>query len=127
MTWLWVALGSAVGGVGRYWCNAAIETRLGDGFPWGTLAVNVLGSIAIGLVATLNAPDGRLVLAAEARQFLMIGVFGGFTTFSSFSLQSVSLLQDGRLGPAAAYVGASMALCLLGAWGGYGAGLWWNR
>lgn len=118
-TWLWVALGSALGGVGRYWCGGVIDTHYGETFPWGTLAVNVLGSLLIGLIATLTAPEGRLLLGATARQFLMIGVLGGFTTFSSFSLQSLNLMQDGEWAAASGYVFASVALCLLGVWLGH--------
>lgn len=122
MTWLWVALGSAAGGTGRYWCMLWIDTRIDDAFPWGTLAVNVIGSALIGLVATLGAPDARWFIPSEGRQFLMLGVLGGFTTFSSFSLQSLSLLQDGRWLPAGIYVAGSVLVCLFGVWAGYSIG-----
>lgn len=122
MTWLWVALGSALGGVGRYGCIVWIDARIGDAFPWATLVVNVAGSAVIGLVATLGVPDARWFVPAEGRQFLVLGVLGGFTTFSAFSLQSLNLLQDGRWLPAGVYVAGSVLLCLLGVWAGHAAG-----
>lgn len=127
MTWFWVALGSALGGVGRYWCAGAAAERLGHGFPWGTLLVNVLGSLLIGLVANLALPEGRMPLDDTTRQFLMIGVFGGFTTFSSFSLQSLELMQDGEWFTAGAYILGSVFLCLLGVWLGHMLGITINR
>jgi fluoride exporter len=122
LTVLWVALGSAIGGAGRYWCSGLIAQAIGETFPWGTLAVNVVGSLLIGLVAALAGPDGRLLISTPARQFVMIGVLGGFTTFSSFSLQTLSLAQDGEWWPAAGNILASIVLCLLGAWAGHALG-----
>lgn len=127
MTWLWVALGSALGGVGRYWCAGVVAERLGHSFPWGTLLVNVLGSLLIGLVASLALPEGRMPLDDTTRQFLMVGLFGGFTTFSSFSLQSLELMQDGEWFTASAYVLGSVFLCLLGVWLGHMLGITINR
>ena len=126
-TVLWVALGSALGGVARYGCSGLVARFMGETFPWGTLLVNVLGSLAIGLVATLSAPEGRWLLSVEARQFLMVGVFGGFTTFSSFSLQTLNLVQNGEWAASAAYVTGSVLLCLLGVWGGHALGVALNR
>lgn len=123
MTWLWVALGSAAGGAGRYWCTVWVDARIGDVFPWGTLTVNAVGSTLIGLVAALGVPDARLFVPAEGREFLMLGVLGGFTTFSSFSLQSLNMLQAGRWLPAGVYVAGSVLVCLLGVWAGYVSGL----
>ncbi len=124
---LWVAFGSALGGVGRYWCSGPIAHRIGETFPWGTLVVNVADSAAIGLVATLSAPEGRWLLSPEARQFLMLGIFGGFTTFSSFSLQTLNLVHDGEWPRALAYVLASVTLCLAGVWAGHGLAIVLNR
>jgi CrcB protein len=112
--YLWIALGSALGGVGRYWCSGVIARHIGEVFPWGTLSVNVVGSLLIGLVATVSDPDGRLLMGPTARQFLMIGVFGGFTTFSSFSLQVLYMVRDGDWVPASLYILGSVALCLIG-------------
>ena len=85
------------------------------GVPWGTLAVNTAGSFLIGLLASAAFADGRPLLHAGARQFLTVGVLGGFTTFSAFSLETLTLLQHGAWGRAGANVVASLALCLGGA------------
>src|SRR4029450_14000782 len=92
----WIALGSALGGVARYWCTGFAARILGETFPWGTLLVNVLGSFIIGFFATLTGPDGRVFPETPPRQFVMIGLLGGYTTFSSFSLQTLNLVQDGE-------------------------------
>ena len=111
-----VALGSALGGVARYGLSGLVARSFGETFPWGTLIVNVLGSFLIGFVATLTGPDGRVLVSPVTRQFWMPGIFGGFTTFSSFSLQTLSLAQDGEWTRALANVTLSIALCLLGVW-----------
>lgn len=123
----WIALGSALGGMARYWCSGFVAARFGETFPWGTVLVNVLGSFLIGLVAALTAPDGRLLVGAHARQFIMLGVLGGFTTFSSFSLQTLNLLHAGEWGRALANVGASVVLCLVAVWLGHVAAVIINR
>ena len=125
--YLWIALGSALGGVGRYWCSGVIARHIGEVFPWGTLSVNVVGSLLIGLVATVSDPDGRLLMGPTARQFLMIGVFGGFTTFSSFSLHVLYMVRDGDWVPASLYILGSVALCLIGVWLGHALGIAINR
>jgi fluoride exporter len=111
-----VGLGSALGGVARYGLSGLVARSFGETFPWGTLIVNVLGSFLIGFVATLTGPDGRVLVSPVTRQFWMPGIFGGFTTFSSFSLQTLSLAQDGEWTRALANVTLSVALCLLGVW-----------
>ena len=125
--YLWIALGSALGGAGRYWCSGVIARQFGETFPWGTLFVNVLGSLLIGLVATLSDPDGRLLMSPTLRQFFMLGLFGGFTTFSSFSLQVLNLVRDGQWLPASLYILLSVALCLVGVWLGHSLGVSINR
>ena len=115
-SYLLIALGSALGGVARHWCGLAVAERFGASFPWGTLLVNVTGSFLIGCIAALT--DDRQA-AQGAREFLMIGVLGGYTTFSAFSLQSLSLLRDGRLAAAGGYIAASLVLCLLAVGLGY--------
>ena len=125
--YLWIALGSAIGGAGRYWCSGVIARPIGETFPWGTLTVNVVGSLLIGLLATLTEPDGRLLMSATMRQFFMIGVFGGFTTFSSFSIQVLYMVRDGQWLPASLYILSSVALCLVGVWLGHGLGVAINR
>jgi CrcB protein len=124
---MWVSLGSALGGAGRYWLSGVIATRVGESFPWGTLSVNLLGSAAIGLLAALSLPEGRFLISAPWRQFLMLGVLGGFTTFSSFSLQTLQLAQDGEWLRAGSYVLGSVLLCLAGVWVGFAAGAFFNR
>ena len=119
MTYLWIAVGSALGGLGRYWCSGWIAQHFGETFPWGTILVNLLGSFVIGFVATLTAPDGRLFVGSETRQFIMLGLCGGFTTFSSFSLQTLNLAQDGEWLRAGANILLSVAACLVAVWLGH--------
>jgi len=116
MTYLFVAVGGALGSTLRYWLSGLIASAVGQTFPWGTLVINVTGSFAICLFGTLTAPDGRLFVPGEWRQFFMIGVCGGYTTFSSFSLQTLTLANDGEWGWVGLNVGLSVGLCLLGAW-----------
>lgn len=117
--YLWIGLGSALGGMARYWCSGVMANLIGETFPWGTLLVNVLGSLLIGFFATITAPDGRLFVDATMRQFVMLGLLGGYTTFSSFSLQTLSLLNDGEWLYAGLNIGASVVLCLLAVWLGH--------
>lgn len=118
-TYLWIGLGSALGGMARHWCSGAAAILMGETFPWGTLIVNALGSFIIGFVAALTGPDGAPVVGETARQFVMIGLCGGYTTFSAFSIQTLHLMNDGRWLAAGANVGASVALCLLAVWLGH--------
>lgn len=119
LTVLWVALGSAIGGAGRYALSGLVARQVGETFPWGTLTVNVIGSLMITFIATLTGPDGRVFVSSATRQFLMLGVLGGFTTFSSFSIQTLSLAQDGEWWQAAGNIVGSVVLCLIGAWLGH--------
>ena len=127
MAYVWVALGGAIGSVARYACSLAAMRWAGTGFPWGTLFVNVAGSFANGLLAALVAADGRTLLAADARAFVIVGVLGGFTTFSSFSLETLELARGGALGSAAVNVALSLVLCLGGAGLGLASAGWLNR
>ena len=102
-SYLVVALGSAIGGVARHWCGLTLAARLGTDFPWGTLVVNVSGSFLIGVIAALVDLHDHNV-ARSTREFLMVGVLGGYTTFSAFSLQTLTLLRDGRIAYAAGNV-----------------------
>lgn len=107
---LYVFLGAGLGGVARYGVHVAAATWLGLGFPYGTLAVNVVGSFFMGLFAVLIA--ARLGDMPEARLFLMTGVLGGFTTFSAFSLDAYGLWARGEAGLAVLYVVASVGLSI---------------
>jgi CrcB protein len=119
MTYAWVALGSALGGLARYWLVLATFPLFGPVFPWATVLINVLGSFVIGLFGALTM-EGRWAVPAEIRAFVMVGLCGGFTTFSAFSLQTLELLQKGRVELALANIGVSVLLCLgavtLGYW-----------
>lgn len=114
---LLVLAGSGLGGLARLWLGAWAAAAWGPGFPWGTLLINVGGSFAIGLAAAALP-----AAAAEARAFLMVGLCGGFTTFSSYSLQALELLQADRTGAALAYLASSVALCLAATALGWAAG-----
>ncbi|OLP60532.1 hypothetical protein BJF93_22230 [Xaviernesmea oryzae] len=102
-----VAIGGALGSVGRYLVGAAMLRRFGSNFPWGTLTVNVTGCFAIGAVAALLTRMGG---HDTLRLFIITGILGGFTTFSAFSLETVTLIEAGRLMAACAYVAASLAI-----------------
>jgi fluoride exporter len=119
--YLWVALGGALGSVARFWVNGVISAKLGATFPWGTLAVNVTGSFVIGLIGALAIPEGRMDSSSRAfvTQFLMLGVCGGYTTFSSFSLQTLNLLRERELLYAGGNVVVSVVLCLVAVWLGW--------
>jgi CrcB protein len=115
--------GSALGGTARHWCSGVAAKLIGGSFPWGTLIVNVSGSLAIGLIAALADPDGRLFVGGTARQFLIVGLLGGFTTFSAFSLQTLELMHNGAWLNAGVNIAASVVLCLIGVWLGHLAGV----
>ena len=117
--YVWIAIGSAIGGVARYWCSGVAARLIGETFPWGTLIVNVVGSFVIGFFATLTAPDGRIFAGTTTRQFVMVGLCGGYTTFSSFSLQTLNLMNDGEWLQVGGNVTASVVLCLLAVWIGH--------
>jgi CrcB protein len=118
MIWL-VAAGSALGGVLRFLMVPWAQRYAAEGFPGGTLVVNILGSLVIGLVLRLA---GQEAISPETRVFLTVGVCGGFTTFSSFSAESVELMQSGQWARAGIYILASVALCLIATFAGWMAG-----
>lgn len=107
--------GSAVGGLARYWLATLVGWLLGPAFPYGTLLINVVGSLVIGAAAAATEAGTH----AGFRAFLMVGICGGFTTFSSFSLQTFELMEAGRLPAALAYIGLSVTLCLAAVWAGW--------
>jgi CrcB protein len=106
-----VALGGAIGSVARYWL-VSLAAPVSRGMPWGTVLINILGSFAIGLFGTLTLSHGRYPAPESARLFFMVGVCGGFTTFSAFSLQTLDLLRAGAVGRALLNIAASVLLCL---------------
>jgi CrcB protein len=112
-SFLWVALGSALGGVSRYGFGLMASRLWGDAFPWGTIGINVLGSFVIGFFGALTMADGAMPASANLRIFVMVGICGGFTTFSSFSLQTLTLMRDGGWFPAMGNIVLSVVLCLL--------------
>lgn len=114
--YLAVVAGGAIGTAARYFTSGMVANAFGETFPWGTLAVNVIGSFIIGFFATLTAPDGRLFVSGTTRQFVMAGFCGGFTTFSSFSLQTLNLMRDGEWLYAGGNIVGSVALCLFFVW-----------
>jgi CrcB protein len=119
MMYIGIAIGSALGGMARYWCSGVIAQSLGETFPWHTLIINILGSFIIGFFAAMTGPDGRVIVSPETRQFVMIGICGGYTTFSLFSLESLNLLHDGEFLQAGFNIILSITLCLTFVWLGY--------
>jgi len=97
----------------RYWMGIRITVLAGLAFPWATILINILGSLVIGFLATFTGPEGRLPAPLDARALLIVGLCGGFTTFSAFSLQTLDLARDGRLLLAGANIVLSVVLCLV--------------
>lgn len=117
--YLAVGLGSAIGGTLRWWLSVVLHAPPGTAFPWGTLLANVSGSLLIGGYAALIAPPRTRAVSLRLRLFIMTGLCGGYTTFSIFSLETLTLLKLGRHGLAAANVGGSLLLWLMSVWLGY--------
>jgi fluoride exporter len=128
LAYLWVAVGGALGSVSRFWLNGLISDKVSATFPWGTLAVNVVGSFIIGVIGALAVAEGRMDSQTRmfATQFVMIGVCGGFTTFSSFSLQTLNLLRDREWLYAGGNVILSVLLCMVAVWLGWLLGATFN-
>jgi CrcB protein len=118
-TYAAVMLGGAIGTGLRLWLGNLLTFRFGDSFPVGTLTVNVLGSFIIGAFAALTSADGAIPASSFVRQVVMVGVLGGFTTFSAFSLQTLTLLEHGAWQRAASNVVLSVVLCLGAVWIGH--------
>ena len=112
-----VAIGAAVGGLARYYLSTAVQHRMGSDFPWGTLLINITGSILLGFIMryALATPG----VSVELRVLLTTGFCGGYTTFSTYSYETATLLEDGQLGRAGTYALASMLLALAGTFGGF--------
>ena len=111
-----IAIGGAIVSVGRYYASRLITLLSGGVFPLGTMFVNASGSILIGFLAALSAPDSRFFVSPQARLFFMTGICGGYTTFSTFSLETVALLGDGQWIAASTNAVGSVLLCLAAVW-----------
>jgi len=125
--YLAVGLGAMLGSVARALVSLGLLQLLGPGFPWGTLAVNVLGSLLIGLYATLSEPGGRIFASPARRQFVLAGFCGGFTTFSIFSLETLLMVERGAPALALVNIVGSVLLWLLAVSLGYRIGMHLNR
>lgn len=119
MSYLWIALGGAIGSMARYAGTNIVAGWLGGHFPWGTLFINVLGSFVIGFFSALTGPGGKVFVSNDVRLFVMVGICGGYTTFSSFSLQTLDLMHDGHYLRAGFNVVGSVLACLIAVWIGY--------
>ena len=116
---LWIFVGGGLGSLARWGVSGWIANTIGETFPWGTLLVNISGSFVIGLFASVTGPEGRWFVPGSFRQFFMLGICGGYTTFSSFSLQTLTLVEDGQWFKATANCVLSLVLCLVGVWVGH--------
>lgn len=116
MKYLLVFAGGGIGAALRYWVQGLVYQRTGSAFPYGTVAVNVAGCFAIGLL--MVALEERFLAAPALRLFLTVGILGGFTTFSSFSFETLALFRDGEAALALANVGLSVIACLCATWTG---------
>ncbi|MCG6862272.1 MAG: fluoride efflux transporter CrcB [Chromatiaceae bacterium] len=111
-----IAGGGALGALGRFWVSTGVYRLLGRDFPWGTLAVNTLGSFLMGLLFVLFIE--RLAVGSEARAAVLVGFLGAFTTFSTFSVETLALIEEGYLARAFLNMGMSVSVCLLACWAG---------
>lgn len=116
LVYVWIAIGGALGSVFRFMLSGLVGRFAGEAMPWGTLVVNVIGSFVIGWFAAATTSGGRVFATPEFRTFVMVGLCGGFTTFSSFSLQTLALFDDGQPVRAMANIIASVTLCLVFVW-----------
>ena len=108
-----IAAGGAIGALLRYWTSLAVHSRLGTGFPYGTLAVNVLGSLLMGFLYIWLIE--RMAAGPALRAFLLIGVLGAFTTFSAFSMETLNLIEGGQAGKALLNIAVSITVCIAAA------------
>ena len=116
LTYFWIMLGGALGTGARFWASGFVAERFGEVFPLGTLFVNVTGSFIIGFFAAFADPQSPVLVGPRVRQFVMIGICGGYTTFSSFSLQTLELVRDGDWLRAGLNSVLSLICCLVAVW-----------
>ena len=121
LAYLWVAIGGAIGSMARYGIGNVVSEKFGVAFPWGTVVINVTGSFLIGILGAVTAPEGKMTPQSRvlATQLLITGVCGGYTTFSSFSLQTLNLLRDREWFYAGGNMLLSVMLCMIAVWLGY--------
>ena len=127
ISFLWIGFGSALGGMLRHGVGLGVAQVAGQTFPWGTFVANVTGSFIIGFLAGVMGPDGRLLVSPNVRQFLLVGFCGGYTTFSSFSLQTQNLARQGDWLSAGGNVVLSVICCLVAVWLGTAAAAAFNH
>ena len=130
MNYLVIGLGGALGSMLRFGLGSLIDTNVqkgGSAFSWGTIIVNITGCFIIGFICTISATEGRILLSSYTRSFILIGILGGYTTFSSFSWQTLVLFQSGQRWEALANVLISVVLCLVGVWLGAWVAGWINQ
>ncbi|MGI8891468.1 MAG: fluoride efflux transporter CrcB [Chthoniobacterales bacterium] len=116
LTYFWIMAGGALGSGARFWASGLVADRLGETFPLGTLFVNVTGCFVIGFFVALTEPGGPFLVAPRLREFVMIGILGGYTTFSSFSLQTLELARGGDWFRAGLNTVLSLVCCLVAVW-----------
>lgn len=126
LNFLWIILGGAIGTAARYGFSGLIARFFGETFPWGTIIVNITGCFIIGFFFTATGTEGRWLVSPALRQFFMIGVCGGYTTFSSFSLQTLTLAEEGQWFKAGANVVVSVIFCLIAVWLGHFSATYFN-
>ncbi len=127
-SYFWVAVGSMIGGVTRFWLSGMVARRYGEAFPWGTIFINITGSFVIGLLWALAQPEGRLGTSRIfVTQLCIVGICGGYTTFSSFSLQTLNLLREKQWLWAGGNVVISVVACMVAVWLGFMLGEAINR
>ncbi len=116
---LLIAFGGAIGSAARFLASGLVARLFGETFPWGTIIVNITGCFVIGFFAASTGTEGRWLVSPAIRQFFMIGILGGYTTFSSFGLQTLTLAKEGEWFQAGANIVVSVVLCLTAVWLGH--------
>jgi len=119
LKYLWVGLGGAIGTIARFWLDGVVSNRFGKTFPLGILTINITGSLLIGLLFALIGPEAPRLVRPGVYAFFVVGVCGGYTTFSSFSLNTLNLAREGQWLYAGANVVFSVVFCLVAVWLGY--------
>ncbi|MBX9703735.1 MAG: fluoride efflux transporter CrcB [Silvanigrellaceae bacterium] len=118
-TYLCVAFGSALGGIARYYCTTIADRYFVNQFPWGTLFVNIIGSFIIGFCAALSFSHNKSFFSAHMQKFIIVGFCGGYTTFSSFSLETFKFIEQQEFLKAFSNISCSFILCLAATFLGY--------